>query len=49
MFRIVWRRADGAIYFIGATVYRTEAEASDALRTLYRHRNSDLFPNIEAA
>lgn len=49
MFRIVWRRADGAIIFIGLTIYNTEAEASDALRTLYRHRTNDCFPNIEAA
>ena len=49
MFRIIWRRADGAIIHIGLTVYRTESDASDALRTLYRHRTSDCFPNIEHA
>jgi hypothetical protein len=48
MFRIIWRRADGAIIFIGLSEYRTEAEASDALRTLYGRRNSDCFPSIEA-
>lgn len=47
VFNIVWRRADGAIIFIGLTNYKTEGDASDALRTLYCHRNSDCFPNIE--
>jgi hypothetical protein len=47
MYHIVWRDKRGGIIFVGFTEYKTPADADEAVRTLYSHRNVDCTIGVE--
>jgi hypothetical protein len=47
MFNIVWRNPEGTVVFKGLIDYPSEAEAFEAVRTLWGYRNFSRYVFVE--